>query len=251
MKAMHRLMLNSATYQQASVISNQYSVFSDAAAGQAVATDQRIISTASTDSLNTDLLITDYFSPFRRCRLDAEQLRDALLAVSGELDPAPGGAHPFPPEHTWAFTQHAPFDAVYESKKRSVYLMQQRIRKHPFLALFDGADPNASTGERGATTTPLQALFAMNDKFVHEQATAFARRLLREAADDRARLERGYQLAFARRARPDEVRESLASLDAVRTQLRAHGIPAEEQALRAWSSVARALLGSNEFLYVD
>jgi len=212
---------------------------------------RRIASSASSSSLNTDSLITEYFSPFPRCRLDAEQLRDALLAISGELDPTPGGAHPFPPEHTWAFTQHAPFDTVYESRKRSVYLMQQRIKKHPFLALFDGADPNASTGERGVTTTPLQALFAMNDKFAHDQAAAFARRLLREGADDRARLERGYQLAFARRARPDELRESLACLEAIRTQLRTNGIPAEEQALQAWSVVARALLGSNEFLFID
>jgi hypothetical protein len=58
-------------------------------------------------------------------------------------------------------------------------------------------------------------------------------------------------LAFARRARPEEVRESLACLDAVRTQLRANGIRLEEQELRAWSSVARALLASNEFLLVD
>ncbi len=250
-KAVHRLILNSAAYQQASVISNQYSVFSDAAAGRVVAADGRFYSTVGTGSLNTDSLITEYFSPYPRRRLDAEQLRDALLAVSGELDQAPGGAHPFPPEHTWAFTQHAPFDAVYESRKRSVYLMQQRIRKHPYLALFDGADPNASTGERGVTTTPLQALFAMNDKFAHEQAAAFARRLLREREEDRSRVERAYQLAFARRARPDEVRETLAFLDAVRTRLRTNGIPAEAQSLRAWSSVARALLGSNEFLVID
>jgi hypothetical protein len=250
-KAVHRLILNSAAYQQASVVSIQYSVFSAPAVDQAVATGRSLASTAGTGSLNTDLLITEYFSPFPCRRLDAEQLRDALLAVSGELDPAPGGAHPFPPEHTWAFTQHAPFDAVYESRKRSVYLMQQRIRRHPYLALFDGADPNASTGERGVTTTPLQALFAMNDKFAHEQAAAFARRLMREREEDRSRVERAYQLAFARRARPDEVRECLACLDAVRTRLRANGIPAEEQALRAWSSVARALLGSNEFLFID
>ena len=258
-KAMHRLILNSAAYQQtsvisdqSSVISNQYPEVSDAAEGQAIAvTGKTMGSATNTSSLNTESLITDYFSPFSRQRLDAEQLRDALLAVSGELDPAPGGAHPFPPEHKWAFTQHAPFDAVYESKKRSVYLMQPRIRKHPFLALFDGADPNASTGERGVTTTPLQALFAMNDKFAHEQAAAFARRLLREEVEDRFRLERAYLLGFARRARPEEVRESLACLEAVRTQWRTNGIPPEVQALQAWSSVARALLGSNEFLFID
>ena len=129
--------------------------------------------------------------------------------------------------------------------------MQQRIRKHPFLALFDGADPNASTGERGVTTTQLQALFAMNDKFAHEKAAAFALRLLRERGEDRSRVVRAYQLAFARRARPDEIRESLACLEAVRRKLHSNGTAAEELELRAWSGVARALLGSNEFLFID
>jgi hypothetical protein len=58
-------------------------------------------------------------------------------------------------------------------------------------------------------------------------------------------------MAFARRARPDEMRESLACLEAIRAKLGANGFPSEEQSLRAWSSVARALLGSNEFLFVD
>ena len=48
---------------------------------------------------------------------------------------------------TWNFTQHKPFKAVYETDRRSVYLMTQRIQRHPFLALFDGADTNASTGD--------------------------------------------------------------------------------------------------------
>jgi len=236
-KAMHRLILTSATYQQGSDVEVR-----ESRPEHSQPLDLRLPTLDPDDAL---------FSPFARHRLDAEQLRDAILSVSGELDPAPGGAHPFPPEHKWAFTQHAPFDAVYESRKRSIYLMQPRIRKHPFLALFDGADPNASTGERGVTTTPLQALFAMNDKFAHEQAAAFARRLLREESEDRSRLERAYQLAFARRARPGEMRESLACLEAIRAKLGASGFPAEEQLLRAWSSVARALLGSNEFLFVD
>ena len=74
--------------------------------------------------------------------------------------------------------------AVYETNRRSVYLMTQRLKRHPFLALFDGADTNASTPTRVATTVPTQALFLMNDPFVHEQAGALAARLLQRQSDE-------------------------------------------------------------------
>jgi len=69
----------------------------------------------------------DLLSHFNPRRLDAEEIRDAMLAVSGALDPTMGGTHPFPPQGEWRYSQHKPFVAVYESNRRSVYLMQQRI----------------------------------------------------------------------------------------------------------------------------
>src|SRR5207247_10784061 len=116
------------------------------------------VASARSVAPNTDLLWK-----FSRYRLDAEQIRDALLAVSGQLDPSPGGPHPFPPASAWDFTQHKQFNAVYETNKRSVYLMQQRLKKHPFLELFDGADANSSTADRATRITPLQASFPMRD----------------------------------------------------------------------------------------
>jgi len=76
-----------------------------------------------------------YLWKFNRRRLDAEEIRDSLLADSGNLDPAPGGEHPFTPEMTWKYTQHQPFIGVekdFANNKRSVYLMQQRIKRQPF-----------------------------------------------------------------------------------------------------------------------
>ena len=87
----------------------------------------------------------DLYVGFARRRLTAEELRDTLLAATGELDRTPGESHPFPPESSWSFTQHGPFAAEYDTPKRSVYLMQKRNRRARFFALFDGADPNAST----------------------------------------------------------------------------------------------------------
>src|SRR5207244_2409771 len=74
----------------------------------------------------------EYCWRFNRSRLDAESIRDAMLAASGTLDRTPGGEHPFPAPQTWDFTQHKPFKAVYDSNRRSVYLMTQRIQRHPY-----------------------------------------------------------------------------------------------------------------------
>ena len=103
---------------------------------------------------------------FNRLRLDAESLRDALLTASGQLDLARPGPHPFPPVSEWRWTQHAPFKAVYDSPHRSVYLMTQRFARHPYLALFDGPDPNTSTGLRTSSIVPTQALYLLNNPFV-------------------------------------------------------------------------------------
>jgi hypothetical protein len=186
-----------------------------------------------------------------RRRLDAESIRDAMLFVGGRLDPSPGGPHPFPPVATWNFTQHAPFLAVYETNRRSVYLMTQRLKRPPYLALFDGPDPNATTPKRTDTTVPTQALFLMNDPFVHEQSAGFAQRLLAAETDDTARLRLAFRLALARESKEDEGQQALLFLESYRKQLDAAGVPAERQPARAWAAYCRTLLTRNEFLFVD
>jgi hypothetical protein len=178
-----------------------------------------------------------------RRRLDAEEIRDALLAASGELDRRPGEGHPFPPEKDWKFTQHAPFKAVYESKRRSVYLMTQRIQRHPFLALFDGPDTNASTAQREVSTVPTQALYFLNDPFFHARSEALAKKLLLLPSEERA--EAAHRACFQRPATGRERQDAAAFIDAYRA-----GPPAQSE-LAAWSGYARTLLGSNEFLTVD
>jgi hypothetical protein len=223
-KKMHRLLMLSRTYQ--------LSAAEDA------------------DDLKRDAG-NDYLWRFARRRLDGESIRDTLLAVSGALDRTPGGEHPFPDPPTWDFTQHKPFKAVYETNRRSVYLMTQRIQRHPFLALFDGADANAGTPSRATSTTALQALYLMNDPFVHEQARKFAARLLAERQEDAGRVERAYLLAFGRPPDAEEQAAAKEYLGRVRDKLAASGVPAEQRAARAWESFARALFLSNEFVYVN
>ena len=182
-------------------------------------------------------------SDLGRRRLDAEEIRDALLLVTGELDRRPGEGHPFPPEKDWKFTQHAPFKAVYESNRRSVYLMTQRIQRHPFLALFDGPDTNASTAQREVSTVPTQALYFLNDPFFHARSQALAKQLLLLPADER--VESAHRACFQRSATERERAAAATFLDAYRA-----GPPGQSE-LAAWSAYARTLMGSNEFITVD
>jgi hypothetical protein len=245
-KALHRLIMNSAVYQQRS----QYSVISDQSSVGTAPEDCPVIpGTTRTSGLNSDSPTTDSFSPFTRRRLGAEETRDALLLVSGALDPTPGEGHPFPAPTGWGYTQHGPFSAVYDHSRRSVYLMTQRIKRHPFLALFDGADPNASTAERRTTTVPTQALFFLNDPFVHASAEKFAARVLAAAPAEPDRVKAAYRLALGRDPRPAEATEATEFLAAYRNELTAAGNDPSESA--AWAAFARVLFGSNEFLTVD
>jgi hypothetical protein len=196
----------------------------------------------------------ELFSRFTRRRLDAESLRDSLLLVSGQLEERPPGPHPFPPENTWNWTQHGPFIADYESQHRSLYLMQQRLRKNPYLALFDGADPSSSTGSRLPSTTPLQALFFMNGPLLHLASERIADRLLAIPSPDgvdveSARLTALYQHAVNRSPDDAEQQQCREFLQAYRERL--SGAPAEQVDRLAWSALVRAILSGNEFAFVE
>ena len=188
---------------------------------------------------------------YSRRALDAESIRDSMLTVSGQLDRSIPDVHPFPPVGTWGFTIHNPFHAVYDSNRRSIYLMVQRNRRHPFLALFDAADPNLSVAERQPTTTPTQTLFLMNSPFVHEQSVALANRLLAMPGDDAARIQYAFEACHGRTASAAEIDESREFINGYLKRLTEQGIPADQQPVAAWAAFGRALLTSNAFLYVD
>jgi hypothetical protein len=179
---------------------------------------------------------------FPRRRLDAESIRDAMLAVSGRLDSARPGRHPFPPIEEWHWTQHDAFKTVYPSNHRSVYLMTQRLVKHPFLALFDGPDTNTSTDVRSRSTVPLQALYFLYNPFVLECAEGLAGRMIAAGDDPQDRIARGYELAWGRRPEAPESRRALRFL---------RDATAATTDRDAWIGLARVLLTANEFLYVD
>jgi hypothetical protein len=188
---------------------------------------------------------------FDRRRLDAEAIRDAILAVSGQLDRRMPAPHPFAPIEQWGWTQHNAFKTVFPSQQRTVFLMTQRLVKHPYLAIFDGPDTNTSTDVRTRSTVPLQALFLMNNPFIEEQAGALARRLSRESPDQTRRLDRAWELAWGRLPSERERTRAVAYLARHAALQADSGVPSAERELEAWKSLGRILLTANEFLYVE
>jgi hypothetical protein len=188
---------------------------------------------------------------FDRRPLDAEALRDGLLVLGGNLQLDRPGPHPFPAEGSWTFSAHHQFKAVYPSDHRSVYLMVQRLHPHPYLSLFNGPDASATTAVRDASTVASQALYMVNNPFVHEQARKFAGRLLAAEPDDSSRLRAAYLRAFGRPPTDAERDRADGFLRAYGRSLEAEGLPADRVDVEAWAGLARAMLASNEFLYVD
>jgi hypothetical protein len=236
-KKLHRRIVLSRTYQQASIADCVLRIADSSTPQSAIRNPQ------SADPGNLA------YGRFGR-RLDAEAIRDALLAASGRLDRGRPGPHPFPPLSSWGWTQHHPFKAVYPSDHRSVYLMTQRLQRHPFFALFDGPDPNVTTEARGTSTAPLQGLYFLNNPFVAEQARGLARRVRAAAADPARRYALACELTWGRPPTAAETEAALAYVRRYREEAArsgAAGDPEEE----AWTSLARVLFCANEFVYID
>jgi hypothetical protein len=223
-KAMHREIMLSRTYQRAAV---------DHAENAARDPDNK------------------FYWRFDRRRLDAESLRDAMLWASDRLVLDRPKEHPFPRVDKWTWTQHGPFKAVYPSQHRSVYLMTQRFQRHPYLSLFDAPDTNTSAESRTSAIVPSQALFLLNNPFVVEQAQGLAERLIRSSPEPRKRAELACLLCWSRRPTSDEIDRAMAFIDRARSELAAVSTPADRIEQEAWSSYAHVLLASNEFLYVE
>jgi hypothetical protein len=197
-----------------------------------------------------------------RRRLEAEALRDAILAVSGQLDRTIGG------EESSAFlyreaeildakrgfnANRVKSDHPYYSRfrGRSIYLPVVRNMLPDVLTLFDAADPNAVTTVRNDTTVPAQALFLLNNPFIREESAHFASLLLARGRDDRDRIHLAHERALGRPPVAEEVAEALAFVREYMARASKRGRAEAVCRLSAWQSYCQTLLCSNEFLYVE
>ena len=210
LKQMHRLIVTSATYRQSSRMRRK---------------------PATADAGNRLL--------WRKSpqRLDAESVRDAILCVTGELNPSLGG--PGFTDFT-TFTRNTQFykmvDPVGRSfHRRSLYRTWVRSGRNRFLDVFDCPDPSTKTPKRAVTITPIQALALMNNSFVLRMSERLAERVQREAGMDVSKqVEWSWRLAYGREA-------DAAELKLAKQFVGQHGLAA----------LCRVMLNSNEFLFVD
>jgi hypothetical protein len=193
-------------------------------------------------------------------RLDAEAIRDALLCISGELDRTRGGSTL---QHQGLVSFRSDYITLETPSpyfRRTVYLplLRDAIGLNQYaddamglLETFDFADLNLVTGQRNATTVPTQALFLLNSPFMLEQARAVATRLIKESSSAAERVQRLFLLAYSR---PPTPQETLSSLDYLFRfgELADTGSESQAEAkIEPWASLCQAVLGSNEFLFLN
>jgi cytochrome c553 len=228
LKAMHRLILNSATYRQIVAVNPK---------AEKLDPQNRL------------------FWRQNRQRLEAEAIRDGMLAVSGGLNDQRGGPGIYPAvsdevlatgsTHKWG---SSPED---QQRRRTIYVFQRRSLPLPMVEVFDGPDMVNSCTRRNATTIAPQALTMFNGDFGWSEARRFAERLATEGNSD-SRIEKAYRLALVRRPTPEEKKQVAAFLEKKKTlHLREGMTDPKKVEFTAWTEFCHVLFNTNEFVYVD
>jgi hypothetical protein len=211
MKQIHRLIMTSAVYRQ-------------------TATGEGVRASMARDPEN------DLLGRFRMRRLEAEQIRDAALAISGELDFATGG----------------PGVELVKVPRRSIYGRVQRNRPDELLEALDAAETFRSVATRNVTTTPTQSLLMINGPWLLARAEKFAATLESATQEDTtAAITLAYRTAYARRPTDAELRAAREFLASQTLRGAAQPPNAASDAHTALVDFCHALLNSNEFLYVE
>jgi len=213
-KAVHRLIVTSATYRQDSRRRTD---------GAAIDPDNRLLARQN------------------RLRLDAEIIRDASLVASGLFAPKVGGPSVYPPQPggVYQVTQvrrEWKTSTGEDRYRRGMYTFFQRSAPHPSLALFDAPDATTTCTRRVRSNTPLQALTQLNDEASAELAQALGKQMSEETTDER-RLRRGYLIALNREPRSEESERMLRFVAVQRDSKR-----------DPWTAAARVLLNLDEFV---
>jgi hypothetical protein len=233
LKPLHRMIVLSQTYQRSSTFQPE---------------------AAKVDPENTLLW------RWRQRRLEAEVVRDSILAVSGPLNTRMAGPGYYPtlpaavlegqsrPGEGWGKSDDR------EQSRRSVYIFAKRSLGVPEIELLDAPDTTSSCEQRIVSTTGPQALAFLNGAFIHEQARRFASRLVEEAGKrPEDQVERAFALALSRPPRHDELRAALEFLDKQEQQIKAEiaGARAEvvDASHRALEAFCLVVLNTNELVY--
>lgn len=219
LKDLHRLIVDSATYRQAS---------RDRDDAHAADPDNRLL----------------WRFPLRR--LDGESLRDSMLCVAGEIDLSLGGAYvPADKTDEGQFVVSEKNPGVH---RRSLYLQQRRTKPVTMLDLFDGPQMNPNCVQRSTSTVALQSLELLNSDFARRRSENFAVRVLKEPGSDQdRRIELAFRLAMGRIPKIEERNAAMEFLNSQRDYYAGKASPEKS----AWIDFCQMLMASNSFLYLE
>ncbi len=240
-KDLHRLIMKSATYQQSSGTNEELGMRN----AELAATPNAAI--GLTKIPKSEIRNPHLIDPENRLlwranvqRLEAEQIRDAMLFTSGWLDLTIGGKT-IPLKNREFVFNHTSKDATtYESPRRALYLPIIRNHLYDMLEQFDYPDPTMPTGSRNSTVIAPQALIMMNAPVVMQSADKLAERLA-SITDETQRIRRAYETLFSRPPAEHEIADALALL---------RDFHATEKPERAWPLLCQTLFAANEFIYL-
>jgi hypothetical protein len=219
---MHRLMVLSSTYQMSS------------------RADERA---AAADPLNKWL----HHMPVKR--LEAEAIRDSILAVAGTLDEQLYGPSVMPHISAYQDGRGKPESGPLDGDgRRSLYIQVRRNFLTPLFLAFDYPLPISAIGRRGVSAVPSQALIRMNNEFVTAQAGKWAQRVMAERANGRERVREMFLSAFGRPPSDGEVADSL---EFVERQGAIYAKSEAQEEARVWADLGHVLLNSTEFIFVQ
>lgn len=226
-KAMHRLLVLSNTYQMAS-------------------SHPQALVCAAADPENR------WLWKFRLVRLEAEAIRDSILAVTGRLDRTHGGKTVPLRNRQYVFDHTSIDHTKYDSLRRAIYLPVIRNNLYPLFEQFDFPDPTTPTGNRNATVVAPQALLMLNADLVIDSASAWAEQLTATGESDTDRIRAAYEQALARSPSQAELHRATDFLASETAAASTAGSKFDGPAARrhAWSLFCQSLLASNEFIYL-
>ncbi|MDZ4778843.1 MAG: DUF1549 and DUF1553 domain-containing protein [Planctomycetia bacterium] len=247
LKHIHRLMVTSATYCQSSFLGDD---------------DANVQLASTADPANRRLWRA------RRQRLSGESIRDAMLAITGDLNLRMYGesARPELPDGVSARYAWKPDVQAADRNRRSVYVFAKRNLRFPIFEAFDQPDLNQSCARRPTTVTAPQSLLMLNSKFTREMAVKWAERLIANATDDDALVTQAYREAYGRRPTPDELERGRSFLteQALFLEPDAQQVESQDGATVAANQTAiqnarqaavmdfcHAVFNSNEFISID
>jgi hypothetical protein len=232
-KAMHRLMVNSSTYRQSSEFGVRNSEF-----------DHPQSAISNPQSIDPENRLLSHM-PVRR--LEAEAIRDAMLAVSGELNRELYGPSvlPYLTPHMEGRGRPSP-GPLNGDGRRSIYINARRNFLTPMFVAFDYPAVFTPVGRRSVSTNAAQALTLMNDPFVIDQAARWAERVIDDEGTTEQRIDAMYQFAFGRPATHDELQQAMDFLErqAMRYENSAEGV-------QAWADLCHVMFNVKEFIFIN